>query len=135
MPKIILYIFILFYITSCCKKQKKIPITKHQKYAYFMKTDSMHFDFGTIKENEGLIKHTFKIKNTSNDTVTINNVLQGCGCISVSYPQQPIFPDSTIGFTVSFNPKNKNGIFYKTIFISLNDGEFYITPKITGYIK
>lgn len=100
-----------------------------------METDSECFDFGTIKENEGLIKHTFKIKNTSNDTIIINKVLQGCGCISVSYPPQPIFPSSTIDFTVSFNPKNRYGIFHKVILILLNNGAFYITLTICGNIE
>lgn len=97
-----------------------------------MVSDSTYYDFGTLSGNKNKVSHTFKIKNTSNRTVIINKILNGCNCISTSFSPTPIAPDKTTEITVSYTPGNRKGAFRKTIYVILNDGDLYLTFTVYG---
>ncbi|MEK7582761.1 MAG: DUF1573 domain-containing protein [Patescibacteria group bacterium] len=42
--------------------------------------EANNYDFGTISMAAGEVKHQFKIKNTSNEAVTINKMYTSCMC-------------------------------------------------------
>lgn len=48
--------------------------------------DSANFDMGIINEgSQTSVKHTFKIKNTGNETLKIDRVKPSCGCTAVGH--------------------------------------------------
>lgn len=42
--------------------------------------EASHYDFGTVSMTAGEVKHVFKIKNTSNEAVTISKIYTSCMC-------------------------------------------------------
>ncbi len=42
--------------------------------------EANNYDFGTISMAKGIVSHTFKIKNTSEEAVTINKLYTSCMC-------------------------------------------------------
>jgi len=46
--------------------------------------EANNYDFGTISMAAGEVKHIFKIKNTSNEAVTINKMYTSCMCTTAT---------------------------------------------------
>lgn len=124
--------FLCFSLTSCKAEPQKKTSPKHERYASFMVSDSTYYNFGTLNGNKERVSHTFNIKNMSDSNVFINNVLNGCNCISSSFSSAPIRPNETAEITVSYTPGSRKGAFSKTIYAILNDGELYLTLTICG---
>ena len=53
------------------------------------------FDFGEIKEEDGLVSHEFEFRNVSQKVLSINGVTSGCGCVQFEYPKEPLRPNAT----------------------------------------
>ena len=81
------------------------------------------WDFGTIKEDGGIVKHLFLIKNTSDKPFVINDVTTTCGCTIPKYIDKPLMPNDTTYIEVGFDPFRRPGVFSKRVYIwSNNDG-------------
>lgn len=46
--------------------------------------EANNYDFGTISMAAGKVKHTFKVKNTSNESVVVSKVYTSCMCTSAT---------------------------------------------------
>ncbi len=46
--------------------------------------EANNYDFGTISMAKGIVKHSFKIKNTGSQAVTINKIYTSCMCTTAS---------------------------------------------------
>jgi len=46
--------------------------------------EANNYDFGTVSMAKGIVKHQFKIKNTSGETVTINKIYTSCMCTTAA---------------------------------------------------
>lgn len=92
------------------------------------------YDFGTIKEAKGPVKHTFVITNTGDKPLIILDAVASCGCTKPSYTAKPIKPGKTGKVEVTFSPAGRNGSFRKTIKVKTNGVEKISTLTITGVI-
>ena len=52
--------------------------------------ETYEWDFGQIYEADGVVQHTFRFMNVSNNPIQIDNVSTSCGCTTVLYSTQPI---------------------------------------------
>ena len=68
-------------------------------------------DFGTIKEANGPVTHTFEFTNTGGEPLVIINVNASCGCTRPEYPKEPIMPGKKGKVKVTFNPAGRPGEF------------------------
>lgn len=50
------------------------------------------YDFGTIKESKGAVKHTFEFMNTGDKPLIIIDAVASCGCTRPSFTAKPIKP-------------------------------------------
>lgn len=73
------------------------------------------WDFGSIRESEGPVSHTFVGRNTSDHPIVILRVVSSCGCTVPEYSQKPILPGETARIKVTFDPANRPGIFSKNL--------------------
>ncbi len=79
------------------------------------------FDFGKIPAGKPT-KYDVKIKNTSNDTLTLQKVEVGCGCTTPEYEKDKrIAPGETVNVTLGFNGI-ANGPFSKFATIYFSEG-------------
>lgn len=80
-----------------------------------LRFDSAEWDFGTIREADGPVSHTFVGRNTSDRPIVILRVVSSCGCTVPEYSQKPILPGETARIRVTFDPANRPGIFSKNL--------------------
>lgn len=91
------------------------------KGASQVKFDSLVFDFGTIREVDGPVSHTFKYRNVSADPYVIGSVSVSCGCTTPSYSREPLAAGAQAEFSVQFDPTNRGGKVRKVVYIQPAD--------------
>ena len=103
MKQIIFIFMAILLATGIASAQNKAVIS----------ADETSFDFGTIKEANGNVSHTFKIKNTGEAPLVLTRVIASCGC------------------KITYNPKDRPGPFVKTISVYSNGktGSFILTIR------
>ena len=52
--------------------------------------ETYEWDFGEIEEADGVVQHTFRFMNVSQDPIQIDNIATSCGCTTVQYSVEPI---------------------------------------------
>jgi hypothetical protein len=66
------------------------------------------FDFGyTPRQSE--VSHTFFIKSPPNDSLRVNNIIPGCGCITAAIDKYNLGPNDSTGITVELSTRNFSG--------------------------
>lgn len=88
------------------------------------------WDFGTIREENGKVSHTFVCRNTGTQTETIERVRSSCGCTAVDYSQMPIAAADSATVTVVYNPALRPGKFEKEIVVATTEKNYRL--KISG---
>ncbi len=96
--------------------------------------DERVFNFGTIKEKDGKVFHTFIFHNTGKGPVTISNIYSGCGCIGQALSKTTIRPGEKGKVMITFNPEYKSGFFSKEILVYSNDNKDYNHIWVEGNI-
>lgn len=87
----------------------------------YLDIETAQYDFGKISrvDNPRLLIN-FKIRNNGERLLVISKVDVSCGCLSVRYPEKPIYPRQESQITVQVNTQKQMGIFNKTVFIRSN---------------
>lgn len=93
----------------------------------------LEHDFGDIMHREPA-KFNFKFKNTSTDSILIDNVRTTCGCTTPDWTWDPILPDSTSHIQVVFDAKKK-GYFKKKVKVYFSNQRKATVLKIKGYVE
>lgn len=93
--------------------------------------EKTEFNFGTIKEVNGIVSHVFIIKNEGNAPLVITRVSASCGCTKPEFSTEPIAPGKESKIKVSYNPAGRPGQFTKSIAVYSNgkDGAFVLQIK------
>jgi hypothetical protein len=92
------------------------------------------YNFGTIREKEGKISHTFYFRNTGKKPVTIGDINTGCSCIGKKMNNEPVKPGERSALSITFDPSYKSGFFSKEIFIFSENGKQYNHVWVEGNI-
>jgi hypothetical protein len=72
-------------------------------------------DFGSIREQDGVVTHTFTFANNAGRSLRILSVNASCGCTTPGWSDQPIAPGKTGFVKASFDPEGRPGFFSKTL--------------------
>lgn len=97
---------------------------------------SGQYDFGTVKSAKvPALTIDFGFENKGDSPLIILKADVSCGCLSVKYPREPIYPGGKSKLTVSVDLKNQNGFFNKTIFIKSNAVNDLELIRIKGTVK
>ncbi len=107
---------------------------KEPQYISSFKYDKRVHDFGTIKEKDGKVSHTFTFTNTSILPVVISDVNSWCGCTTAEYTKTPILPGKTAKVTVTFNPQSRPGKFSKEVVLNLDGNKGFTRVWIKGNV-
>ena len=62
------------------------------------------WDFGTIRESDGRVSHTFTGVNRSDTPLVILDVVTTCGCTVPDFSKKPILPGEKTQVTVTYDP-------------------------------
>jgi hypothetical protein len=139
------YAFILglsaFVLSACNTGQSNIDAEERKiEYAQFIDNptelsfESMNFDFGKVKDGE-IVEHTFKFKNTGDQTLILINVTGSCGCtVPQEWPQYPIEPGGTGEIKVQFDSTGRVGKVRKNVRVEANTNPTMSILNLTGEV-
>lgn len=91
-------------------------------------------DYGTFKEELGVQTYSFNFKNDGTEPLIINNVQASCGCTTPEWTRQPVAPGGKGLIKVSYDPRNRPGVFSKTISVSTNAENPNVVLTIMGNV-
>jgi len=92
------------------------------------------FDFGPVRELDGLAQHTFTFVNKDTVPLSVTEVKPSCGCTSAGWSQDTIMPGDTGYVIAAFNPANRPGSFEKSIQVVFNQPELVTELKFKGFV-
>ena len=77
--------------------------------------DSREWDFGAIREADGVVSHTFLVFNADSRPLKLERAIPGCSCISATLPRTAIAPGQSGAVEVSFTPAGAAGMVQRTV--------------------
>lgn len=110
------------------------PILRGQNNTPLITFVEKEYDFGTIKEDEGISTHEFWFKNDGKTPLIINEVKASCGCTVPEWPREPILPGKTGSIKVNFDPKKQSGAFSKTVQVLSNASTPQVVMSVRGVV-
>jgi hypothetical protein len=99
-----------------------------------MKLSATEHDFGTFKEEAGRQTFDFVVTNTGAQPLMIQNVVASCGCTTPEWTRQPIPVGGTGKVTAIYDPKDRPGVFNKTLSVYSNAKPEVIVLTIKGEV-
>lgn len=106
-----------------------------QPNASTMQFSSSVWDFGTIKELDGPVEHTFEFTNTGKNAFVIENVIVSCGCTTPEYTKAPVMPGKKGTVKIIFDPAGRPGVFSKDITVVSNGRRNRNTITVKGEVS
>lgn len=97
--------------------------------------EELTFDFGTIAEDGGPVKHEFKFTNNGDAPLMIVNATASCGCTRPDFPKKPMAAGKKGVLKVTYLPKGRPGEFNKTVTVKTNSKKHKkVTLRIKGFV-
>lgn len=96
--------------------------------------EKIRHDFGKIKEEKGPVEYEFKFTNKGKSPLVITNVKASCGCTIPSWSKEAVEPGKTGYIKAQYNPKNRPGVFDKTLTVTANTEPPTSTLRIHGIV-
>lgn len=96
--------------------------------------EKLQHNFGTFKEELGVQTVAFNFKNDGAVPLIINNVQASCGCTTPEWTREPVAPGAKGLIKVSYDPRNRPGVFNKTIRVSSNAENADVVLSIQGEV-
>ncbi|MBP5337381.1 MAG: DUF1573 domain-containing protein [Bacteroidales bacterium] len=84
--------------------------------------DSREWDFGAIREADGVVSHAFTVFNGDSHPLRLTRAIPGCSCISASLPGKDIAPGQSATVEVRFTPAGAAGLVERTVEIQAAGG-------------
>ena len=97
--------------------------------------ETYEWDFGQIDEADGVVQHTFRFVNVSNNPIQIDNVATSCGCTTVLYSTQPVAGGEYGELTVAFDPSRTEGRVLREVEVYTKDRRNYASLMITADVN
>lgn len=96
--------------------------------------EKMSHDFGSFKEEDGVVSFDFELKNPGDAPLIISRVASSCGCTTPVWPKEPIAPGGKATIKASYDPKGRPGPFNKTITVFSNASQSGTVLTIRGNV-
>jgi hypothetical protein len=96
--------------------------------------EKLQHNFGTFKEELGVQTVAFNFKNDGAVPLILNNVQASCGCTTPEWTREPIAPGAKGVIKVSYDARNRPGVFNKTIRVSSNAENSDVVLTILGEV-
>lgn len=100
-----------------------------------LKFSELEWDFGTIEETGGKVKHIFELENGTSKPVVIHSVRTSCGCTTPNYSRKPINVGEKSSIEIEFDPEYRPGPFQKEILVYSTASDYPIGLTIIGTVN
>jgi len=91
-------------------------------------------DFGKINQGDN-VECVFKVTNTGNEPLIIEDAKGSCGCTVPEYPKEPIPKGETRDIKVKFNSAGKSKNQQKTVTLTANTEPINTTLTIKAFVN
>lgn len=122
-------LFSLFFVVAL------IPFTSAQQEKAKITIKNTSYDFGVIKEENGVVSANFEIENTSQLPLVIQRVISTCNCTTPEWVKEPITPGAKSVIKVKYDPKGRPGVFSQTITVYSNAETPTLVLQIKGKVQ
>jgi hypothetical protein len=92
-----------------------------QDQQFPLEFDNARYNFGTIKEEGGIVSTRFFFRNVSDETINISGVFVSCGCTSPEWTERVLKQNDTASISISYNPMDRPEKFEKYIRIEFKE--------------
>lgn len=92
------------------------------------------WDFGTVREADGRVSHTFTGVNRGDKPLVILDVVTTCGCTVPEFSRKPIVAGGKTQITVTFDPANRPGMFVKELGVYSSERRKIATLTVRGSV-
>jgi hypothetical protein len=123
-PKTYFFIILLIFSIGETLAQDLLPIRFSQS----------SINLGRIKEWEGPVKMDFNFINQSDSIISIENVINDCGCTSSGYSREGIRPNERGIISITYDPQNRPGPFTRVIQVVLIGMKEPVILSFDGYV-
>ncbi len=113
--------YLIFALIVFCSTASALQAQQVEPISFSEKS----FDFGTVKEVDGPITHEFAFTNNGVEPIQILNVKASCGCTTPAWTRDSIAPGNTGYIQAQYNPRNRPGVFNKSLTITTSIGETF----------
>lgn len=96
--------------------------------------DKTEHDFGRIKQGDS-VECAFKVTNTGNEPLVIEDAKGSCGCTVPEYPKEPIPPGQSRDIKVKFNSAGKRDNQQKTVTLTANTDLLQSVLTIKAFVE
>ena len=108
------------FLTVLCALFMSTSLLAQQKSAAVF--DTYEWDFGQLNAAYGTVCHTFKMKNTSKNNISIAKAVNSCECIWADYPTEAVKPGEEARVMVVFSPATSQGKTFPSVELLDNNG-------------
>lgn len=77
--------------------------------------DHTNWNFGSIREEDGVVSHDFTIFNPTDRPLRVTGSAPSCTCIMAQLPDEPLQPGQAADITVFYSPSGAVGLTHRTI--------------------
>lgn len=116
------------------KKQGDTGTASQSRTKTSITYDKREHDFGKIKQGDQ-VECAFKVTNTGNEPLIIENAKGSCGCTVPEYPKDPIPPGESRDIKVKFNSAGKANANTKTVTITANTDPIESVLTIKAFVE
>lgn len=92
------------------------------------------YDFGAIKEADGLMSGSVRFVNTGKESTFIRTVRVSCGCTAADFTKEIINPGDTATINFTYDPAGRPGPFDKTVKVYIGEDNDLKTIRIFGTV-
>ena len=96
--------------------------------------EQLSWDFGAIRETDGVVAHRFIAENRSEKPLVILNVVGSCRCVRAEFSQKPLLPGEKTEVIVRFDPLGHPGAFSKDMGVYTSERIKVATLTVTGEV-
>jgi hypothetical protein len=119
--------FFIVLIAGYAAVDAQLALTK-------MQIAGSEHDFGKFKEEAGRQAYDFVVTNTGTSPLVIQNIVASCGCTTPEWTKQPIPPGGKGKITAIYDPKDRPGVFNKTLSVYTNSKPEVVVLTIKGEV-
>ena len=119
----------IFLMASAC-----LTALAQRSSSAALRFDSTTWDFGEIREADGMVSHEFNYINMSDHDVVLEFVTPGCSCTTVTYDRHPLPPGQAATLVVHFDPASQPGQFHQTVQVVLRGGKERYNIIVEGVV-
>lgn len=91
-------------------------------------------DFGTIKEDDGIVTCDFEFINSGKSPLIVQRVITSCDCATTEWTKEPVLPGASGVVKIAYNPKDRPGKFSKMITVYSNAETSTNVLQISGLV-